>query len=264
MPKTVTQEVWMKMNQGWLPCRSTYYRSACYTAQLDSSDSTNTVSSNILRSCLQNVSPTHRVELRLVRILEGNRNFTLCVNDLNGEQVRWIIKTRLKLQEETRIKEKNEVCVLALRQSRDERRVKFAYLIPFWRLKSCIVVRIVQTRRKSLADFFSLNALPPPLTILLMIQPQIVNQYVNHHHGKINNHSYFDVLEYDRGANCCSQKFSTSFLSSFSSCYSLPYSLVQWNWSCDVTDACNSGASGDQREPISLHQAVHLWPNGRN
>ena len=34
------------------------------------------------------------------------------------------------------------------------------------------------------------------------------------------------------------------------------YSLVQWNWSSDVTDACNSGASSDHREPISLHQAV--------
>ena len=34
------------------------------------------------------------------------------------------------------------------------------------------------------------------------------------------------------------------------------YSLVQWNWFSDVTDACNSGASSDVREPISLHQAV--------
>ena len=36
------------------------------------------------------------------------------------------------------------------------------------------------------------------------------------------------------------------------------YSLVQWNWFSDVTDACNSGASSDRREPISLHQAVAL------
>ena len=35
------------------------------------------------------------------------------------------------------------------------------------------------------------------------------------------------------------------------------YSLVQWNWFSDVTDACNSGASSDHRGPISLHQAVH-------
>ena len=35
------------------------------------------------------------------------------------------------------------------------------------------------------------------------------------------------------------------------------YSLVQLNWFSDVTDACNSGASSDHREPISLHQAVH-------
>ena len=44
----------------------------------------------------------------------------------------------------------------------------------------------------------------------------------------------------------------------------LMYSLVQWNWFSDVTDACNSGASGDHREPISLHQAVllmHTWSN---
>ena len=34
------------------------------------------------------------------------------------------------------------------------------------------------------------------------------------------------------------------------------YSLVQWNWFSGVTDACSSGASGDHREPISLHQAV--------
>ena len=34
------------------------------------------------------------------------------------------------------------------------------------------------------------------------------------------------------------------------------YSLVQWNWFSDVTDACNSGASSDHREPISLHRAV--------
>ena len=37
---------------------------------------------------------------------------------------------------------------------------------------------------------------------------------------------------------------------------SFQYSLVQWNWYSDITDACNSGASGDHREPISLHQAV--------
>ena len=36
------------------------------------------------------------------------------------------------------------------------------------------------------------------------------------------------------------------------------YSLVQCNWFSDATDACNSGASGDHREPISLHQAVCL------
>ena len=35
------------------------------------------------------------------------------------------------------------------------------------------------------------------------------------------------------------------------------YSLVQWNWFSDVTDACNSGASSDHGEPISLHQAVN-------
>ena len=35
------------------------------------------------------------------------------------------------------------------------------------------------------------------------------------------------------------------------------YSLVQWNWFSDVTDACNSGASIDHREPTSLHQDVH-------
>ena len=34
------------------------------------------------------------------------------------------------------------------------------------------------------------------------------------------------------------------------------YSLVQRNWFSDGTDACNSGASSDHREPISLHQAV--------
>ena len=34
------------------------------------------------------------------------------------------------------------------------------------------------------------------------------------------------------------------------------YSLVQRNWFSDVIDACNSGAYSDQREPISLHQAV--------
>ena len=32
----------------------------------------------------------------------------------------------------------------------------------------------------------------------------------------------------------------------------------QWNWFSDVSDACNSGASSDIREPISLHQAVHI------
>ena len=41
------------------------------------------------------------------------------------------------------------------------------------------------------------------------------------------------------------------------------YSLVQWNWFSDVTEACNSGASSDGREPISLHQAVGL-PHNRH
>ena len=36
------------------------------------------------------------------------------------------------------------------------------------------------------------------------------------------------------------------------------YSLVQWNWFSEVTEACTSGASSDVREPISLHQAVHV------
>ena len=40
------------------------------------------------------------------------------------------------------------------------------------------------------------------------------------------------------------------------------YSLVHWNWFSDVTDACNSGASSDVREPISLHQAVR--PNAHS
>ena len=35
--------------------------------------------------------------------------------------------------------------------------------------------------------------------------------------------------------------------------------VTQWNWFSDVTDACNSGASSDHREPISLHQAVFMW-----
>ena len=34
------------------------------------------------------------------------------------------------------------------------------------------------------------------------------------------------------------------------------YSLVQWNLFSDVAHACNSGASSDHTEPISLHQAV--------
>ena len=38
------------------------------------------------------------------------------------------------------------------------------------------------------------------------------------------------------------------------------YSLVQWNWFSDVTHACNSGASSDHRDPISLHQAVLSQP----
>ena len=33
---------------------------------------------------------------------------------------------------------------------------------------------------------------------------------------------------------------------------------MQLNWFSDVTDACNSGASNDHREPISLQQAV-FW-----
>ena len=32
-----------------------------------------------------------------------------------------------------------------------------------------------------------------------------------------------------------------------------------WCSEIDVTDACNSGASSDHREPISLHQAVHAY-----
>ena len=36
------------------------------------------------------------------------------------------------------------------------------------------------------------------------------------------------------------------------------YSLVQWNWFSDVTDACNSGVSSDHGEPISLHEALSL------
>ena len=39
-------------------------------------------------------------------------------------------------------------------------------------------------------------------------------------------------------------------------CLPLVYSLMQWNWFSDVTDACNSGASSDHREPISPHHAV--------
>ena len=43
------------------------------------------------------------------------------------------------------------------------------------------------------------------------------------------------------------------------------YSLVQWNWFSDITDKCNSGASSDHREPISLHQAVHTkWQSSKN
>ena len=45
---------------------------------------------------------------------------------------------------------------------------------------------------------------------------------------------------------------------SWGQCTWLLHSLVQWNWFSDVTNTCNAGASSDQREPISLHQAVCL------
>ena len=54
-------------------------------------------------------------------------------------------------------------------------------------------------------QIFSLNATSLPVTIL--IQTQIVNQYVNHHHGKISNHSYVDVFRIwparKLRASCC-------------------------------------------------------------
>ena len=51
-------------------------------------------------------------------------------------------------------------------------------------------------------------------------------------------------------------KFARQRGSSRAVCRRGLYSLVQWNWFSDVIDACNSGASSDHREPISLHQAV--------